>query len=161
MTPDAGPADESLAPAEVAPVPSLPRSASIRSGVDVVSIERIADLLAEFGDSFRERAFTAAERRYCGRRGDPPQHYAARWAAKEAFVKAVAPAAPAVPFREVGVERHGDGPELAPTGRAAAALDATADAEGWRAPDAAVSLSHDRAADRAIGQVVLVGVTDR
>lgn len=150
MTPDADPA---------VPVPSLPRDASVRSGVDVVSIRRVADLLAEFGDSFRSRAFTPAERRYCERRGDPPQHYAARWAAKEAFVKAVAP--DAVPFREVGIRRDADGPELAPTGRADAALDATAAAEGWRTVDAAVSLSHDRTADRAAGQVVLVGVTGR
>lgn len=141
------------------PVPPLPRDASVRSGVDVVSIRRVADLLAEFGDSFRARAFAPAERRYCERRGDPPQHYAARWAAKEAFVKAVA--TDAVPFREVGIRRDADGPALAPTGRADAALDATAAAEGWRTVDAAVSLSHDRTADRAAGQVVLVGVTGR
>ncbi|MFB6303093.1 MAG: holo-ACP synthase [Haloferacaceae archaeon] len=152
MTPDAEPST---------PVPPLPASASVRSGVDVVSIDRIADLLAEFGDSFRERAFTPAERRYCEGRGDPPQHYAARWAAKEAFVKAVVPAAPPVPFRAIGVRRDADGTELAPTGTAETALDATADTEGWREADAAVSLSHDRPADCAVGQVVLVGVTER
>lgn len=158
MTPDASP------PAPTGSVGSVtPVGASVRSGVDVVSIARIGDLFAEFGDSFRERAFAPAERRYCEDRGDPSQHYAARWAAKEAFVKALAPTAPAVPFRQVVVRRDGDGPDLAPVGRARAALAATAAAEGWRAGtvDAAVSLSHDRAADRAIGQVVLVGVTER
>lgn len=154
MTPSAAPD---------APAPALPEGASVRAGVDVVSIRRIADLLAEFGDSFRERAFAPAERRYCERRGDPPQHYAARWAATEAFVKAVAPSAPTVPARRVVVRRDGDGPTLDPTGPARAALEATADAEGWRraSVDAAVSLSHDRCADRAIGQVVLAGVSDR
>ncbi|MFB6280867.1 MAG: holo-ACP synthase [Haloferacaceae archaeon] len=129
----------------------------------MVSIGRVADLLDEFGDSFRERAFAPPERRYCERRADPPQHYAARWAAKEAFVKAVAPSAPAVPFRRIVVRRDPDGPTLDPAGRARAALEATAAAEGWRAdsPETAVSLSHDRGADRAVGQVVLAGVTDR
>jgi holo-[acyl-carrier protein] synthase len=141
-------------------VPPLPRGISVRSGVDVVSIDRIGDLLAEFGDSFRTRAFTPAERRYCEHRGDSPQHYAARWAAKEAFVKALAPTAPPVPFRSVGVRRDADGPELAPTGRAREALDATAAAEGWQTHDATVSLSHDRPADVAVGQVVLVGAGD-
>lgn len=144
------------------PVPTLPRGASVRCGVDVVSIRRIHDLLAEFGDSVRARVFTPAERRYCERRGHPPQHYAARWAAKEAFVKAVAPEAPTVPFREIGVGRDGERPILVPTDRTRAALDATAAIEGWHgdAVESAVSLSHDRGADRAIGQVVLVGVAE-
>lgn len=157
MTPDADPASPAV------PRPPLPRGASVRCGVDVVSIERVRGLLEEFGDSFRERAFAPAERRYCEARGDPPQHYAARWAAKEAFVKAVADDARPVPFRAVVVRREEDTPALAPTGRAREALDATAASEGWR-PDAvesAVSLSHDRRADRAIGQVVLVGVAQR
>lgn len=60
-------------------------------GLDLVSIPGFAAQLAEPGTAF-ERVFTAAERRAAHRRaatsGSPAAHLAARWAAKEAFVKA-------------------------------------------------------------------------
>jgi holo-[acyl-carrier protein] synthase len=133
-----------------------PSGGAVRCGVDIVSIERIAGLLDEFGDSFRERVYTPAERRYCETQADPPQHYAARWAVTEAFLKAIDADAPSVPLNEIGVRHDGDEPVLvlSPSAMAAAATTIGADEETQRV-GTAVSLSHDRYADAAAGQVLV------
>jgi holo-[acyl-carrier protein] synthase len=59
-----------------------------RVGTDLIEIERIRRALERYPD-FRERCFTAAERAYCDSRPNPPQHYAARFAGKEAVGKAL------------------------------------------------------------------------
>ncbi len=56
-------------------------------GVDLIEIARIRRALERPG--FRERCFTAAERAYCDGRPNPAQHYAARFAGKEAVGKAL------------------------------------------------------------------------
>jgi holo-[acyl-carrier protein] synthase len=56
-------------------------------GLDVIEIARIRRALERPG--FRERCFTEAERAYCDGRANPPQHYAARFAGKEAVGKAL------------------------------------------------------------------------
>ena len=60
----------------------------MRVGVDLVEIERIRRALERY-PGFRERCFTEAERAYCDSRPNPPQHYAARFAGKEAVGKAL------------------------------------------------------------------------
>ena len=57
-------------------------------GVDLIEIERIARALERY-PGFRERCFTEAERSYCDSRPNPAQHYAARFAGKEAVGKAL------------------------------------------------------------------------
>ncbi len=57
-------------------------------GVDLVEVERIAQILAKDGNAFLERVFLPGERDYCGRMRQPAPFYAARWAAKEAVAKA-------------------------------------------------------------------------
>ena len=57
-------------------------------GVDLIEIERVRRALDRY-PSFRERCFTEAERRYCDSRPNPAQHYAARFAGKEAVGKAI------------------------------------------------------------------------
>ena len=141
--------------AETPRVDAIRPPPAVRCGVDVVSIERIAGLLEEFGDSFRERVYTRAERRYCEAQGDPPQHYAARWAATEAFLKAVDADTPPVPLREVGVRHDGDEPVLVLSSPAMEAAAATVGAGEPERVGTAVSLSHDRHADCAAGQVLL------
>jgi len=133
----------------------------VLTGTDVVSIPRIASLLDEFGDSFERRTFTAAERDYCAGRAAPAQHYAARWAAKEAFVKLLAPAAAPVAFDAIGVRRAGDGPTLALAAPAADALAETLAARGADPDrtDRDVSLSHDANRGVAVATVTVVGVT--
>ena len=56
-------------------------------GVDLIEIERVRRALER--PRFRERCFTAAERAYCDSRPNPAQHYAARFAGKEAVGKAL------------------------------------------------------------------------
>ena len=57
-------------------------------GVDVVEIDRFADTLAR-RPRLAERCFTPAEAAYCASQRFPPQHFAARFAAKEAVGKAL------------------------------------------------------------------------
>jgi holo-[acyl-carrier protein] synthase len=61
----------------------------IRVGVDLIEIERVRRALDRHGESFRERCFTEAEREYCESKANPAQHYAGRFAAKEAVGKAI------------------------------------------------------------------------
>ena len=60
----------------------------MRVGVDLIEIPRIARALERY-PGFRERCFTDAERAYCDSKPNPPQHYAARFAGKEAVGKAL------------------------------------------------------------------------
>lgn len=57
-------------------------------GIDVVEVERIESSMAEFGERFASKVFTADERAYCDSQRRPGLHYAARFAAKEAVAKA-------------------------------------------------------------------------
>ena len=57
-------------------------------GIDVVEIGRIAKSIERHGDPFLAKVFTTAEREYCDAKKFPAQHYAARFAAKEAVSKA-------------------------------------------------------------------------
>jgi holo-[acyl-carrier protein] synthase len=59
-------------------------------GVDILEIARIRETIAGQGEAFLRRVFTAQEIAYCGGKADPFQHYAARFAAKEAVSKALA-----------------------------------------------------------------------
>jgi holo-[acyl-carrier protein] synthase len=60
----------------------------MRIGVDLIEIGRVARALARY-PAFKERCFTEAERAYCDSRPNPAQHYAARFAGKEAVGKAL------------------------------------------------------------------------
>src|SRR5262249_12956619 len=60
------------------------REPLMRLGLDLIEIERVRRALERHGTSFRDRCFTAAERAYCDGKPNPAQHYAGRFAAKEA-----------------------------------------------------------------------------
>jgi holo-[acyl-carrier protein] synthase len=60
----------------------------VKIGLDLIEIARIERALARY-PGFVERVFTEAERAYCDSRPNPPQHYAARFAGKEAVGKAL------------------------------------------------------------------------
>ena len=106
-------------------------------GVDLIEIARVRRALERY-PSFRERCFTAAERAYCDSRPNPPQHYAARFAGKEAIGKALGfGVARAFAWREVEiVGRPKPGVEL--SGR----LQAWAERVGAGVID--LSMSHSR-----------------
>jgi holo-[acyl-carrier protein] synthase len=58
-------------------------------GVDIVSIGRIEGMLDRWGSLFIKRVFTPAEVTFCEGKSNPGQHFALRWAAKEATLKAL------------------------------------------------------------------------
>ncbi len=58
-------------------------------GIDIVKVSRIARMLAEHGERFLERCFTPDERAYALRGPRAAEHLAARFAAKEAVLKAL------------------------------------------------------------------------
>ena len=60
----------------------------MRVGTDMIEIARVARALERY-KGFRDRVFTQAEQDYCESRPNPPQHYAARFAGKEAVGKAL------------------------------------------------------------------------
>lgn len=58
-------------------------------GLDLVTVSRFARLIERYGERLLGRLFTAGERAYCAGYTHPAQHYAARFAAKEALLKAL------------------------------------------------------------------------
>jgi holo-[acyl-carrier protein] synthase len=58
-------------------------------GVDIVEIEKLGLAMMRRGERLRNRAFTPGEIQYCEQRAHQYQHYAARFAAKEAVFKAI------------------------------------------------------------------------
>ncbi len=87
-------------------------------GVDIIEIDRIERTLQRFGSRFLERIYTADEISYC--RGRPAQ-LAARFAAKEAVMKALGTGTRGVGWRDVEITRERTGkPRVNLTGRAAA-----------------------------------------
>ena len=77
-------------------------------GVDIVEIERMKAAL-ERRPRMKERLFSAEERAYCDKRGRPEVHYALRFAAKEAVLKALGTGFRGMRFRDVEVVREGSG----------------------------------------------------
>jgi holo-[acyl-carrier protein] synthase len=74
-------------------------------GMDICSVERIRAVLAgPRGARFLDRVYTEAERALCGARADAASAYAARFAAKEALVKALG-APPGIRWRDMEVTR--------------------------------------------------------
>jgi len=58
-------------------------------GVDLIEVGRIRKACDRWGERFIRRVFTAGERAYCMRKAHPEQSLAARFAAKEAVLKAI------------------------------------------------------------------------
>lgn len=58
-------------------------------GIDIVEVDRVAKVIDRHGDRFLNRVFTAREISYCRSRHRRNEHFAARWAAKEAALKAL------------------------------------------------------------------------
>lgn len=120
-------------------------------GIDLTEIARIGQMLQEHGDRFLERCFTARE---IADAGDGPrrvEHLAARFAAKEAALKALGTGwAQGIGWTDVAVHRADSGrPDLVVTGRAAA-IAAERGITRWH-----VSLTHT--ADHAVASVIAEG----
>jgi holo-[acyl-carrier protein] synthase len=92
-------------------------------GTDIVDVNRLARSLRR-GDGFAETVFCTDERRFCASQRHPEHHYAARFAAKEAFLKALGLGIfSGIALTDIEVVRHRDGgPRLRLGPTAAAAL---------------------------------------
>ncbi|WP_418931533.1 holo-ACP synthase [Gordonibacter pamelaeae] len=88
-------------------------------GVDIVEIARVRRIL-ERTPSFRERVFSEEERAYCDAAANPEVHYATRFAAKEAVVKALGTGfTRGIGVRDIEVRRNAKGrPYVVLSGRA-------------------------------------------
>lgn len=60
----------------------------IGTGIDIIEVERVAMRVGK-DNGFKEFVFSKEEMSYCDAKASPFEHYAARFAAKEAFLKAV------------------------------------------------------------------------
>lgn len=114
-------------------------------GTDLVEIERFRLAMTRRGERFTERLFSDDERRYAQRHRDPAPRFAARFAAKEAVMKALGVGLWKFAFRDVEVVRAPSGaPSLALRGKAAQ-LAAARGVGSWQ-----LSLSHTDATAIAV-----------
>jgi holo-[acyl-carrier protein] synthase len=74
-------------------------------GIDIVEVKRIAKLIRN--KAFLKRVFTADEIRYCSQKKNKAEHFAVRFATKEAVWKAVR--TKALALRDIGVKNLPDG----------------------------------------------------
>lgn len=58
-------------------------------GVDIIEVSRIGKVIEKWGSHFLTKVFTESEIEYCNAKKNPSMHFAARFAAKEAFSKAL------------------------------------------------------------------------
>ena len=72
----------------------------LATGVDLIEIARIEEVVARHGKHYLERVFTPAELEYCGKRAES---LAGRWAAKEAVAKALGTGIGDVTWKEIEI----------------------------------------------------------
>jgi holo-[acyl-carrier protein] synthase len=123
----------------------------VGTGIDIAEVPRIGQSIARFGDRFLQRIFTAGEIRYCDSKANRVERYAARFAAKEAAMKALGTGwSHGVRWRDCEVVRlPGGRPTIKFHGKAGEI------AAGLGVKNAALSLSHTT--EQAIAQVILEG----
>jgi holo-[acyl-carrier protein] synthase len=126
-------------------------SAIVGIGVDLVENERMQELLTRWGRKFKDRVFLAAEQAYCNTKAFPHEHYAGRFAVKEAVSKAFGTGfGPAISLLDIEVMR--DPVTGAPSVRLSAQAQRVA--REREAGDVLVSLAHTR--HYSVAQAVVV-----
>jgi holo-[acyl-carrier protein] synthase len=120
-------------------------------GTDIISVQRVAEMRDKHGAHFLDRVFTAAEQETAGTGPGAAQKLAARFAAKEAVMKALGTGwARGVTFLQIEVVREASG---RPTIRLSGEAEAIARAMG--ATEVHLSLSHEK--EHAVAFVVMEG----
>jgi holo-[acyl-carrier protein] synthase len=121
------------------------------TGVDIAEVSRIRESIERFGDRFLRRIFTDGEIRYCEKKASRFESYAARFAAKEAGMKALGTGwSHGIRWRDIEVVRpQGQRPTLQFHGEAAAI------AAKLGAKNIALSLTHT--SEQALAHVILEG----
>jgi holo-[acyl-carrier protein] synthase len=119
-------------------------------GFDATDIGRITATIERYGDRFLRRIFTNGEIAYCTRRRAPAIHFAGRFAAKEAAMKALGTGrSRGVLWRDIEVVRHGGPPQLSFHGGAGRRLESI----GGRS--SLLTITHSK--DLAMAQVLILG----
>jgi len=120
-------------------------------GTDIIEVARIGEMIEKHDEIFLRRVYTPTEIEYCGGRKAAMQHYAGRWAAKEAGLKALGTGwAKGIQWTDLEViNLMGGKPELKIHGAAAT----LADEMGIR--EMQVSISHCRSF--AVAYVIALG----
>jgi holo-[acyl-carrier protein] synthase len=121
----------------------------VGTGIDIAEVPRIQQSIERFGDRFLNRIYTQGERRYCDSKANRVERYAARFAAKEAAMKALGTGwSHGVRWRDCEIVRMSGGrPTMAFHGKAGEF------AAKMGVKNAALSISHT--AEQAIAQVIL------
>ena len=121
----------------------------IGTGIDIAEVPRIRQSIERFGDRFLRRIYSPGEIRYCDSKANRVERYAARFAAKEATMKALGTGwSHGVRWRDWEVVRlPGGRPTITFHGKAGEI------AARLGVKNAALSLSHT--AEQAIAQVIL------
>lgn len=121
----------------------------VGTGIDVEQVQRIAESIARFGDRFLNRVFTESEIRYCQSKANRSERYAARFAAKEAAMKALGTGwNHGVRWRDIEVCRQ-------PGGRPTIVFHAKAAEFAAKMGAVHVALSISHTTEIAIAQVIL------
>ena len=122
---------------------------SIGLGLDATEIDRIAHTIERYGERFIRRIYTAGEIAYCRAKRDSVSSFAARFAAKEAAMKALGTGhSRGVLWRDIEVVRAGGPPQLRFHGGAAARF------SRMSATGSLLTLTHSR--NLAIAHVILI-----
>jgi holo-[acyl-carrier protein] synthase len=121
----------------------------VGTGIDIAEVPRIRQAIERFGDRFLRRIYTAGEIRYCDSKANRVERYAARFAAKEAAMKALGMGwSHGVRWRDCEVTRlPGGSPTVSFHGRAGEI------SAQLGVKNSALSISHT--AEQAIAQVIL------
>lgn len=142
--------DAKLGPATTALADQLLGRVVVAVGTDLVDIDRIRQTI-ERQPRFVERVFTETERTYCLARTDPAERFAARFAAKEAVLKALGVGLGGAGFHDIEVRKLATGaPQLAISGRAQE-LATAAGIVGWL-----ITMSHSD----GLAHVLVAGLGD-
>ena len=121
----------------------------VGTGIDIAEVPRIADAIKRYGQRFLNRVFTEGEMNYCESKANRSERYAARFAAKEAAMKALGTGwNHGVRWRDVEVCR-------APGGRPTIVFHGEAAQVAARLKAAHVALSLSHTTEQAIAQVIL------
>ena len=121
----------------------------VGTGIDIADVLRIAESIQRFGERFLRRVFTEGEIQYCESKANRVERYAARFAAKEAGMKALGTGwSRGVRWRDIEVFRQ-------PGGRPSMRFHGKAAEFAVQLSTKNVSLSLSHTPEQAIAQVIL------
>jgi len=123
-------------------------------GTDIIECLRIAQMIDRHGELFVQRVYTSHEIEYCAARKAATQHFAGRWAAKEAVLKALGTGwAKGIGWRDIEVHNEPGGKPTIRLGRGARDISAK-----LKISDMHISISHCRS--HATAYALAVGYDD-